>query len=247
MFKKDAEPSLRKVRVVLVEPEYQINVGMAARALKNFGCRDLALVRPRAKPGFTTKMFAKHAENVLAEAKTFKSLREAVKGCGVVVGTTAATERFAHRLKNCVSARELPKKIRGRGRVALVFGSEATGLREEDICACDLVATIPSAAEQPVLNLSHAVAVLLYELYSSQAGENLFFETAAAHKLKRLEQMFAEALAEANRAPDGRRVHDERKVATAFRRALERSEIADDEAQALFAGLSKIISACRKR
>ena len=234
MFKKNV--ALGRVRVVLVEPEYQINVGMAARALKNFGCSDLVLVRPRAKPGFTTKMFAKHAEDVLARAKTFGSLREAVKGCGVVVGTTAATNRFAHRLKNCVSARELPKKIRGRGRVALVFGSEGIGLREKDICACDLVVTIPSDSQQPVLNLSHAVAVLLYELYCSQGREKLFFETAASHKLKRLEQMFADALADANRAPDGRRVHDERKVATAFRRAMERSELADDEAQALFAG-----------
>ncbi|MEW5955983.1 MAG: TrmH family RNA methyltransferase, partial [Candidatus Micrarchaeota archaeon] len=138
----------------------------------------------------------------------------------------------------------LAKKIRGRGKVALVFGSEGTGLKEEDICACDLIATIPSSAGQPVLNLSHAVAVLLYELYSSQEDGKVFFETAAGRKLKRLEQMFGEALAAANKAAAGRRVYDERKVATAFRRALERSELADAEAQALFAGLSRIRFAC---
>jgi len=231
---------------VLVEPEYQLNVGMAARALKNFGCRELALVRPRARIGFTAKIFAKHAEDVLARARVFTSLSEAVLGCGVVVGTTSATTRFASTLNNCISVRELAKKIRGRGRVALVFGSEGTGLGEEDIRACDLIATIPSAAEQPVLNLSHAVAVVLYELYSSQAKEKIFFETAAAHKFRRLEHLFAEALAAANRLPRGRRVYDERKVAAAFRRVLERSELADVEAQALLAGFSRISFACKR-
>ncbi|HII39160.1 TPA: RNA methyltransferase [Candidatus Micrarchaeota archaeon] len=245
MFKKDGKRQKKvNARVILVEPEYQINLGMVARAMKNFGCDDLVLVKPKCKIGFTAKMFAKHAEDLLENRREYPSLQEAAKGCGIVVGTTARVTRFSDRLKNCVSSTRLTQTVNGRGKAALVFGSESNGLKEDDALACDVTAYIPSFPEQPVLNLSHAVAVTLYELSSKQAPE-IFFETAASSKLKRLEQMFAQALADANALPGGKKVLDERKVSTAFRQALQRSNLADSEAQSLFAGLSRISAVCK--
>ena len=222
------------VRVVLVEPEFEINLGSVARAMENFGAKDLVLVRPRAKLGFQAKLFAKHAWPLLKKAKIVRTLDEATKGCSFVAGTTGVPRRFWRGIKNCLTPPELAEKVAGRNEsVALVFGNEGTGLSPEDLKKCDAIVTIPTSKKYPVMNLSHAVAVVLYALSSAKAGKPLY-EPAAKKKLKRLELMFGEIMAGA------KTVHDKEKVARAFGQILSRARPGDDEAQAMFAAMSGI-------
>ena len=220
-----------RVSVILVRPMHEINVGSAARAMLNFGVRDLRLVQPEAKIGFQTKMFAKHAWDIARKARHFKTLNAATKDCDVVVGTTGVTRRFrTGQFKYCVSAAELRERIGKAEKIALVFGNEGSGLDETEMAACDLVAHIPTKGRQSVMNLSHAVAVILYELCAKKAP---LYKAASKGKRKALNLLFSRLV---ERKP---RVRDKKKVALAFKRVIERARVTDDEAQALLAAFGE--------
>ncbi len=216
--------------VVLVEPEFEFNIGMSARVMKNFEFNELRLVRPKAKIGERAKMFAKHAKEILENAEKFESLNEATKDCELVVAMTSQISRFRKKLKNCISLRELSKKI-GKEKVALVFGGEGNGLNEKDIRGADLVVTIPANSQYPVLNLSHAVGVVCYSLYKKK-----FSLYKPAPKWKR--ELIEKKLKKIVRKLDA--VRNKSKVPRAFTHMMERSRIADDEANAILAALSPI-------
>ena len=227
-----------EIRVILARPEYQVNLGAVARAMKNFGVADLVLVRPKVKIGFTARMYAKHSEEVLQKAKKAKSIADAAKDCDVIVGTTAALDRFRGMVKNCVTIAEAKKLAKGK-KVALVFGSEGNGLSEKELEECDILAHIPAAGPHPVLNLSHAVAVALYEF--TRPSKEQYFAYAPVKTRRVLEKMFGRIVQKQER------VRDKRKVSLAFRRVLERGNVADDEAQALLAAFSSILKTSRSR
>ncbi len=219
-----------KLRVVLVEPKWDVNVGSICRAMKNFGASELYLVKPKAKLGVEAIKFAKHARGILEGAKKVKTMRQAFEGCTLVVGTTGIVKRFGKRiLKKCVSARKL-KKYLGKGdRVAIVFGNEERGLSDKFLGECDVVAFIPSNPRYPVLNLSHAVAIMLYELYATRGEEQLKERNPAPReKLERLEEMFYDY------AKSNKSIRDPKKVATAFKRILRRARPSEKEIQTLF-------------
>ncbi len=223
-----------KIRVVLVEPKWDLNVGSACRAMKNFGCTELYLVSPAAKLGPDAVKYAKHGADVLKKARKTKSLKQALKGCTVAVGTTGMVRRFGKRmLKKCVSTRDLKKAVGAGDKVALVFGNEESGLDARDLNECDFVAFIPASPEYPVLNISHAVAVVLYEICASEAEGRLkasggLGAPAPRRKMERLERMFAGFVR------NNKSVRDPEKVATAFKRVLRRSRPSDAEIQALY-------------
>jgi tRNA/rRNA methyltransferase len=153
-------------RVVLVEPKSEGNVGSVARAMKNFGLEDLVLVRPP-RLADEAKGRAMHAWDVVESARHVDSFDEAVQGTDFIIGTSAripASEK-AH-VRNPVEARDLPRRLaQTSGTVALCFGREDFGLFNEELERCDLLVTIPTSDRYKSLNLSHAVAVVLYELY----------------------------------------------------------------------------------
>lgn len=180
-----------KLRVVLVEPEYEINLGAVARLMRNFGQGRLYIVNPKCEIGFTARMHAKHAEAVLTHARVCKSTAEAVKGCQIVVGTTGVLHRHRKLLRNPLVPSELSLRLEKnapRAEVALLFGREGIGLSASEIEVCDLLCTVPTSADYPVMNLSHAVAVMLYALSAygkrlpKQKTEVSPGEMAALHK-----------------------------------------------------------------
>ncbi|VVB68056.1 tRNA (cytidine(34)-2'-O)-methyltransferase [Candidatus Norongarragalina meridionalis] len=220
-----------RISVVLVRPMHEINVGSAARAMLNFGLRDMRMVQPEAKLGFQTKMFAKHAWDIARKAKKFETLAAAVKDCDVVVGTTGVTRRFRiNQFKYCVTAAELRERLGKAEKVALVFGNEGSGLDEKEMAACDLVAHVPTKGKQGVMNLSHAVAVMLYELCAKKAP---LYKPASKQKRKALELLFSRIVSRKER------IRDKKKVALAFKRVIERARVTDDEAQALLAAFGE--------
>ncbi len=214
------------MRIVLVRPTYQGNLGAIARVMKNFGFTELALVKPRAnRRGFTAKLYAKHSEEVLKNAREYGTLKEATKGY-FTVGTTGVVNRF--KLKKCVSVKKLPALPE---KTAVVFGSEGMGLTEEELWQCDLIASIPTSSEHHVLNLSHAVGVICFELYSRKAQPG-FFDDATFSQKEILRKMFEKTLAGLDY------VRDKPLVLKAFKNVVGRSRISGDESQALMAFLA---------
>ena len=160
------------LRVVLVATRNPLNIGAAARAMSNFGCTHLRLVNPY-DPAYREAVSAVGAAPVLANAEQFPTVAEAVADCTLVVGTTAAGRRELHHQLCTLEAaariilRQLARKPAARpkkNRVALLFGSEKTGLSNEDLSHCHWLLRIPTRQEHRSMNLGQAVAVCLYEL-----------------------------------------------------------------------------------
>ena len=160
-------------RVVLVEPLYQGNVGSVTRAMKNFGFSDLLLVNPCKLEGEARAM-SSHARDILANARIVTTLEEAIDDCSIVIGTTGISgSRFDLHLRvPGYSPVEIKERLKGMdGRVAILFGREDHGFTREELKKCDLIMTIPTSGIYPVMNLSHAVAVVLYEFNDIEVGD----------------------------------------------------------------------------
>jgi len=156
--------ALNNLRVVLVAPRNPLNIGAAARAMSNFGCPHLRLVNPY-KVAFREARSAVGAGKLLAAAKEYSSVREAVADCSLVVGTTAVRHReLQHPLRRLEIGARLIRKRLLSARVALLFGTEKTGLSNEDLSHCHWLMNIPTRQEHISMNLGQAVAVFLYEL-----------------------------------------------------------------------------------
>jgi len=171
--------NLDRLRVVLVGTRNPLNIGAAARALSNFGVRQLRLVRPY-DVAFQEARSAVGAADLLANSKVYKTVAEAVADCALVVGTTAAGRReLHHELRRLeVGARAIRKQLASTP-VALLFGSEKVGLSNDDMSHCHWLMRIPARDEHGSMNLGQAVAVCLYELVRS--GKIGSAKTGPAH------------------------------------------------------------------
>ena len=173
---------LDRIHIVLVRARNPNNIGAAARAMHDFGLRHLRVVNQFPVP-FASARSAVDASAVLADALVCASLAEAVADCTLVVGTTAVGERdLRHPLLPLPeAATRLRAELRRNtasdsnpGRVALLFGSEKTGLSNDELSHCNWLLTIPmqryQALRHPSMNLGQAVAVCLYELVREPAA-----------------------------------------------------------------------------
>jgi tRNA/rRNA methyltransferase len=166
----ESGPQLDRISIVLVRARNPSNIGAVARAMHDFGFRRLRVVNDYAVP-FETARSAVDASAILTEAKTFSTVAEAVADCTLVVGTTAVGERTLqhplHALPEAAPA-IYAELTREDGRVALLFGSEKTGLSNDELSHCHWLLTIPMQQHEdlrhPSMNLGQAVAVCLYEL-----------------------------------------------------------------------------------
>ena len=156
-------------RVVLVRPRNPLNIGAAARALANFGIVDMAVVAPFEPTWHEARTSAVGGETVIASARAVPTLLEATSDATLVLGTTTGSRRNLGR--EILTLPELPAWLRrrkARRKAALVFGSEKTGLSNDDMTLCHALVRIPTAPDCPSMNLGQAVAVCAYEL--SRAG-----------------------------------------------------------------------------
>ncbi len=189
------------LRVVLVRSRNPLNMGAAARAMANFGFRHLRVVEPYAA-GFREARSAVDAEPVLEAAEEFASVADAVADCALVVGTAEGrgrrTEQPLERLE--VAGAEMVESMRSGARVAVLFGSEKTGLSNEDLNHCQRALRIPTEGGQPSMNLGQAVAVVLYELVRERElePEPERAEQASAGDRERLVGLLTEALERSN-------------------------------------------------
>jgi TrmH family RNA methyltransferase len=193
-----------RVCVVLVRARNPNNIGAVARAMHDFGFTDLRLVNEYSV-GFKKARSAVDASAILAEAREFADVANAVADCTLVVGTTAVGERKQeHPLYTLAEAgpevhAALPAS-RAKGRVALLFGSEKTGLSNDALSHCHWLLTIPmhqtAGLRHASMNLGQAAAVCLYELIRHTDRQPLTKSppAATAEDLERLTTLLSQML-----------------------------------------------------
>lgn len=153
-----------RLAVVLIDTRNPLNIGAAARAMSNFGFFDLRLVHPY-EVAFREAVSAVGAQGLLAQARVFTNVADAVADCALVVGATGLGHRTPHQaLHRLERAGRLLRRHLATARAALLFGSEKFGLANEEISHCHWLLRIPTRPEHESMNLAQAVAICLYEL-----------------------------------------------------------------------------------
>lgn len=163
--------ALENVRVVLSHTSHPGNIGAAARAMKTMGLSQLFLVNPRRFPDAAADAMASGATDVLAGAAVCASLDEALQGTVLAVGLTARRRDLSHTM---LTLRESAPQIvvtAANAPVALVFGTEMSGLSNAELEKCQQLITIPVNPEYGSLNLAAAVQVVAYELRQCSVDE----------------------------------------------------------------------------
>lgn len=208
--------SMSDVRIVLVGPKFEGNIGAVCRSMANFGLDDLVLVNP-CPIGDDAYRRAKHGSHILDSARITDTIREAIDGCFLIVGTSGVitagdknytriplpVKEFAERVK------EYPEKI------AILFGREDVGLLQDELERCDILITVPADDAYPILNLSHAATIVMYELFNGGLHEAVPADPAE----KELMFRFFDELMEAADYPEHRR----EMTSVMFRRMMGRS------------------------
>lgn len=159
------------IRIVLSRPTHPGNIGAAARAMKNMGLRDLALVAPERFPDPEATALAADADDVLRTAHVHATLDQAIADCGLVIGTSARNRRIDWPMLGPRDCAQRLVAAAAHGPVALLFGQERTGLTNDELDRCQYVVTIPTSSAYSSLNLAAAVQILAYEIFTaSEAG-----------------------------------------------------------------------------
>lgn len=235
-----------RLSIVLVATRNPLNIGAAARAMTNFGFTSLRLVNPY-EPSFREARSAVNAAEVLASAQVFNNLPEAVADCSLVIGTTAGRNRELrqqlHTLKD--GAAEVRRHL-ASGRVALLFGSEKTGLSNHDLSLCHWLLHIPTRDAHVSMNLGQAVAVCLYqivrELEETPAVSTSPPALATAQDLERLAALLLESLTLSEYAKPGMEASLDEKV----RRLVRRLNLNASDAELLLGMLRQILWKMRR-
>ena len=160
---------LDRIRIVLVNTTHPGNIGATARAMKNMGLSDLCLVEPKFFPHEEAQARASGADDILASARVVGSIDEALADCQLVVGTSARERHIPWPLVNprelgAISAQMLQSEAGAAGRVAVLFGREASGLTNEELHLCHKHVHIPTNPDFSSLNVAAAVQVISYEM-----------------------------------------------------------------------------------
>ena len=235
---------LNSVKVVLVGTTHPGNIGATARAMKNMGILDLALVKPKEFPSDVATFRSKAAKDILEKASVHTSLEEAISECELVVGTSARGRTVPWPVLNPREAAEEMHKSSLNGKVAIVFGREDRGLTNEELGLCNFHVHIPSDPEYSSLNLSQAVQILAYEIRLSylqdrHVNEEYWdVELANNEQTERLINHMDELMQEV----DFYDVENPRKLLVRVRRFFKRSKIDVMEAnifRGLFASIQK--------
>ena len=222
--------------VVLVEPKIEGNIGAVARAMKNFGLSSLVLVNP-CEIGEEAVKRAKWGKDVLYAARTVKDLTEALDSADFIIGSSSVdTESEKKFARISVGPRESLERVADLdGVVAVLFGREDYGLLRNELELCDLLIRIPTNEEYPVLNISHAVAVILYEIHLSKAVKREKREASGREK-ELLYDAFRRLL-DVTDYPE----HKKKRTVVMFRRMMGRAVPSKWEYHALMGVLSRTL------
>jgi len=145
------------------------NIGAAARAMKNMLLTELYLVSPSNYPSAVATARASGADDVLSSAKVCNTLEEALLGVHLVIGASARQRNIKWRQLDVIeTCGEIQSIVSSKGQeVAVVFGTENSGLTNEELDLCSILMTIPGNPEYFSLNVASAIQVFAYQNFVS--------------------------------------------------------------------------------
>jgi tRNA/rRNA methyltransferase len=156
---------LSNLRIVMVRPHGSGNIGSVARAMKNVGARELAIVGRARTQSFWARAMAVHGRDILGEAKLYPSIREAIADCTLIVGTTCRSGLYRSHSETPRGIAPLLVDALKSGKTALLLGPEDHGLSNKDLEHCQKLITIPAHPQYPSFNVAQAAVICLYEVY----------------------------------------------------------------------------------
>ena len=160
----------KNISIVLYKPKYAGNIGSVARAAKNMGIGNIIVVGKTDFDREEMQQRSTHlAADVLDQIRYFEGIDEALGGFSYIVGTTARLGKARGPFIAPRAAAQDIVDISQKNKVALLFGPEDTGLANEELRLCQSVVTIPTSREFTSLNLSHAVMILCYEIFTASS------------------------------------------------------------------------------
>jgi len=218
-----------KIKLVIVNPIYQINLGYIARASKNFGLDKLYIVDPKCDyRGKQAIRFSKHARDLLENAAVFKDLESAIKGDKFVVGTTAIWKKSEDVKVGTYRLEEFKDKFRDLDNITILIGRDNKGLTQDELRKCNASIFIEGNPDYTTLNISHAVSIILYELTKSKFNEGELSSKLASDKdISSLIYLFDESI-DSNKS-----IRDKKGVKRVFSNILKRANPKKDEVNTL--------------
>ena len=150
------------IDIIVMEIQNEGNLGAISRAMANFGFKNLVLVRPGCdKDSIESIKVAKHSKEVLDKIRVVDDIED----YDYLIGTTAKLGNDYNIPRSPLSPEQLGEKLSSvKSKIGILIGREGDGLTNEEIRKCDFVVTIPASKKYPTLNISHALAIILYEI-----------------------------------------------------------------------------------
>ena len=165
--------SFRNITFILHKPQLSENIGACARAIKNFNFSNLSVVNP--KPSFPNdKIIATSvgARDIIKKTKVYDNIEKSLNNLDILVATTA---RFRNKNIKHISINDL-YKINYKKKVGFLFGSEASGLSNNEISYADYTLQIPSNKNFKSLNLSHSLIIIAHIVSGLISNKKFIFE-----------------------------------------------------------------------
>ena len=167
--------SLKNIYFILVRPQIGENVGSVARALKNFNITKLRIVNPRCnwpnQKALTTSVGAK---DILNSCKIYNSIEKSVGDLDVIFASTSRIRRVNKRI---ISILDLKKKIKIKQKIGIMFGSEASGLSNDELNCADYLVKIPTNKKFSSLNLSHSAILLCFQFFTLFSKKKFIYKS----------------------------------------------------------------------
>ena len=162
--------------IILVRPFHEGNIGAVARSMMNFGITDLRVVGRNVELTEIARKRAKHANSILDKIAFHDDLKSSTSDLSLLIGTSGKRElgdKTQHR--HFLLPDEIPSRVEeDTGKVGIVFGPEGKGLLNEELRECEILVTIPTWEGYPIMNLSHAVAVICYSWFINSETNGTF-------------------------------------------------------------------------
>ena len=163
---------IEDIRVVLVETSHPGNIGAVARSMKNMGLKRLFLVNPKTFPSALATERSAGADDILEQAQVVPTLRDAISDCELVLGTSARLRQIPRPTLNPRQTAEQVFAYPNIDKVAVIFGTERSGLTNDALAQCHYHIVIPANPNYSSLNLAQAVQIITYELYQCYLTQN---------------------------------------------------------------------------
>ncbi len=218
------------IYVVFMEPETPGNIGFLARTMKNFGLDHLVLINP-CQMEHEAYYQSMHAREIIYNRQEYNSLPEFMeKECiDFIVGTTGTAGGSYNLPRIAITPENLAESLNVQGDIALIFGREGDGLTNQELELCDLVVSIPTHESYPILNITHAAAIIFYEIFKTQKDYPVAdLDEASLEEKEGLIDYVDEVLSKLDYPP-----HKKKNASIAFKRMLGRAFISGREAHTL--------------